>query len=56
MIFLRQFAFRVVWSKKEVNVVIVEAESKGQAKRKLAQAYTTLGDVEFLGEVASKIL
>lgn len=52
---MRQFAFMIKWSTGQNEVYTVEAESKGQAKRKLVQSFRTAQDFDFLGEIVGEI-
>jgi hypothetical protein len=56
MVMLRDFVFKIIWSKTNSEVCMIEAESKGQATRLLMQRFGGLADFEFVGEYCGRKL
>jgi len=56
MTILHQFVFKIIWSKTNSEVCMIEAESKDQATRKLIQQFGGLADFEYVGEWVGRSL
>lgn len=52
---IKQFVFQIKWSHAKAETYVVNAESKGQATRKLIQSFWTPQEYTFIGEIAGEI-
>lgn len=54
---IRQYIFQIKWDRdhSKAETYIVNAESKGQAVRKLTQSFWTPQEYTFIGEIAGEI-
>jgi len=55
MTLTKQFVFQIKWTHAKTETYIVNAESKGQATRKLIQSFQTPQEYTFIGEIAGEI-